>query len=75
MMTQSSGLKPSSSPASSIISRPAIKNKKNIDETFLFLFLPSVQRDLFLNYLDGVESTTLRDVFDAYMCANTQLMP
>jgi hypothetical protein len=43
------------------------KKQKNIDETFLFLFLPSVQRDLFLNYIDGVKSTTLRDVFDAYM--------
>jgi len=43
------------------------KKQKNMDETFLFLFLPSVQRDLFLNYIDGVESTTLRDVFNAYM--------
>jgi hypothetical protein len=43
------------------------KKQKNMDETFLFLFLPSVQRDLFLTYIDSVDSTTLRDVFDAYM--------
>ena len=43
------------------------KKQRNMDETFLFLFLPSIQRDLFLNYIDSVDSTTLRDVFDAYM--------
>jgi len=43
------------------------KKQKSLDETFLFLFLPSLQRDLFLNYIESVDSTTLRDVFDAYM--------
>jgi len=43
------------------------KKQKNLDETFLFLFLPSVQRELFLNYLDSVDTITLRDIFDAYM--------
>ena len=43
------------------------KKQRNMDETFLFLFLSSVQRDLFLNYIDSVSSTTLRDVFNAYM--------
>ena len=43
------------------------KKQKNLEETFLFLFLPSVQRELFLNYLDSVDTIKLRDVFDAYM--------
>jgi len=43
------------------------KKQKNLDETFLFLFMPSVQRELYLNYLDSVATITLRDVFDAYM--------
>jgi hypothetical protein len=43
------------------------KKQRNLDETFLFLFLPSVQRELFLNYLDTVDTVALRDVFDAYM--------
>jgi hypothetical protein len=47
--------------------RKGYKKQKTLEETFLFLFLPSVQRQLFLNYLDSVDSITLRDVFDAYM--------
>jgi len=43
------------------------KKQKNLDETFLFLFMSSVQRELYLNYLDSVATITLRDVFDAYM--------
>jgi len=43
------------------------KKQKNIDETFLFLFLPSLQSELFLNYLESIDAATLRDVFDAYM--------
>jgi len=43
------------------------KKQKNLDETFLFLFLPSIQRELFLNYLDTIDTVTRRDVFDAYM--------
>jgi hypothetical protein len=43
------------------------KKQKNIDETFLFLFLPSLQSELFLNYLESIDAVTLRDVFDAYM--------
>jgi len=37
------------------------------DETFPFVFLPSLQRKIFLNYIDSVESITQRDVFNAYM--------
>ena len=43
------------------------RKQRGQDEFFLFLFLPSVQREIFLNYLDSVESITLRDVLDAYM--------
>jgi len=43
------------------------KKQRNIEETFLFLFLPSLQQQLFLNYLDPVDSITRRDVIDAYM--------
>jgi hypothetical protein len=43
------------------------KKQKNLDETFLFLFLPSLQRKLFLHYLESIEALTLRDIFDAYM--------
>jgi hypothetical protein len=44
------------------------KKQKNLDETFLFLFLPSVQKKLFMTYIDGIGSSlTVRDVFDAYM--------
>jgi hypothetical protein len=43
------------------------KKQKNLDETFPFLFLPSVQNELFLAYLDSIDKITLRDIFNAYM--------
>jgi hypothetical protein len=43
------------------------KKQRNMDETFLFLFLPSVQNALFYKYLSGLDSIRLRDVLDAYM--------
>jgi hypothetical protein len=43
------------------------KKQKNLDESFLFLFLPSLQYELFLKYIESIEAVTLRDVFDAYM--------
>jgi hypothetical protein len=45
------------------------RKQKNLDETFLFLFLPFVQRKLFFNYLDSVHTITQRDIFNAYMTA------
>jgi hypothetical protein len=36
-------------------------------ETFPFILVPSLQKALFLKYLDSIQSITLRDVFDAYM--------
>jgi hypothetical protein len=43
------------------------KKEKKRDDAFLFLFLPSVQRVIFMDYLGSIRSLTLRDVFDAYM--------
>ena len=43
------------------------RKERKQDETFSFIFLPSLQKKIFLNYLDSVESLSLRDVFDAYM--------
>jgi Sulfotransferase family len=43
------------------------KKEKKRDDAFLFLFLPSVQREIFLHYLASLDAVTLRDVFDAYM--------
>ena len=42
------------------------KGKKH-ESTFPFIFLPSVQKEIFLRYIDSVGSLTLRDVFDAYL--------
>lgn len=47
--------------------RKGYKKQRNLDEAFHLLFLPSLQREIFLHYLDSVESITLRDVLDAYM--------
>jgi hypothetical protein len=37
------------------------------EDTFLLIFPPSLQRAIFLNYLNPIENPTMRDVFDAYM--------
>jgi len=42
------------------------KDKKH-NETFPFIFLPSLQRKIFLKYAGSIDPITLRDVFDAYM--------
>jgi hypothetical protein len=42
------------------------KGKKH-ERTFPFIFLPSVQKEIFLRYIDSFGSLTLRDVFDAYL--------
>jgi len=47
--------------------RKGYRKQRGQDEFFLFLFLPSVQREIFLHYLCSVKSITLRDIFDAYM--------
>jgi hypothetical protein len=43
------------------------KKEKKRDDAFLFLFLPSVQREIFLDYVGSIHPLTLRDVFDGYM--------
>ena len=43
------------------------KKEKKRDDAFLFLFLPSLQREIFLNYVGSIDSLTLRDVLDGYM--------
>jgi len=47
--------------------RKGYRKQRGQDEFFLFLFLPSVQREIFLNSLGPVKSVTLREIFDAYM--------
>jgi len=54
---------------SSVLShfKKGYKKEKKRDDAFLFLFLPSVQRAIFLDYLGSIDSLRLRDVFDGYM--------
>ncbi len=47
--------------------REGYKKEKEDKETFPFIFIPSLQREIFLKHLDSVQFITLRDVFDAYM--------
>jgi hypothetical protein len=48
-------------------SKGGYKKERKQDEVFPFIFMPSVQRRVFLRYLSSVDSITWRDVFDAYM--------
>jgi hypothetical protein len=43
------------------------KRGREDKQTFPFVFISSLQREIFLNYLNSIQSITLRDVFDAYM--------
>ena len=47
--------------------REGYKRGGEDNETFPFIFIVSLQREIFLNYLDSIQSITLRDVFNAYM--------
>jgi hypothetical protein len=47
--------------------REGYKQTKEDKETFPFVFIPSLQKKIFLNYIDAVQSMTRRDIFDAYM--------
>jgi hypothetical protein len=47
--------------------REGYRAGKNHDATFPFIFLPSLQRKIFLRYIDSAPTIILRDVFDAYM--------
>ena len=43
------------------------KKEKKREDAFLFLFLPSVQREIFLDHVGSIDSPTPRDIFDGYM--------
>jgi hypothetical protein len=43
------------------------KKMAKYKDTFLFIFLPSLQKEIFLNYVDSITAIAGRDVFDAYM--------
>lgn len=43
------------------------KKMEKYEDTFLFIFLPTVQREIFFRYLKTASVITQRDVFDAYM--------
>ncbi|CAB1056248.1 hypothetical protein D1BOALGB6SA_984 [Olavius sp. associated proteobacterium Delta 1] len=47
--------------------RYGYKKMAKYKDTFLFIFLPSLQKEIFLKYVDSVAAVTRRDVFDAYM--------
>jgi len=47
--------------------REGYKMEKEDKETFPFVFISSLQREIFLNYIDSVQSMKMRDIFDAYM--------
>jgi hypothetical protein len=47
--------------------RYGYKKMEKYTDTFLFIFLPALQREIFLKYLDSVKANTIREVFDAYM--------
>jgi hypothetical protein len=47
--------------------RDGYKKMEKYEDTFLFIFLPSLQRDIFTTCLASRESVALRDVFNAYM--------
>lgn len=43
------------------------KKEPTSDTTFPFIFIPYVQKKIFFNYLDKLNSIQLRDIFNAYM--------
>jgi len=43
------------------------KKGKRSEYAFPFIFLPPLQKQIFLKYLNSIESIKLRDIFDAYM--------
>ncbi len=47
--------------------RYGYKKMAKYEDTFLFIFLPYLQKKLFLEYLESIDKINQRDVFDAYM--------
>ena len=52
--------------------RHGYKKMEKYKETFLFIFLPSLQKKIFLKYLTSIKTVARRDVFDAYMTSYFQ---
>lgn len=47
--------------------RHGYKKMEKYEDTFLFIFPPSLQKTLFLKYFESIDNIRQRDVFDAYM--------
>ena len=47
--------------------RYGYKKMAKYEDTFLFIFLPQLQKKLFLKHLESIVKINQRDVFDAYM--------
>jgi hypothetical protein len=47
--------------------RYGYKKMEKYKDTFLFLFLPSLQKKIFLKYFESIAKINQRDVFNAYM--------
>jgi len=47
--------------------RYGYKKMAKYEDTFLFIFLPYLQKKLFLKHLESIDKVNQRDVFDAYM--------
>ena len=47
--------------------REGYRRGREDNKTFPFVFLASLQREIFLSYLGSIQPITQRDVFDAYM--------
>jgi len=43
------------------------QKERGADITFPFIFMPALQKRIFLHYLDTIDGIKLRDVFNAYM--------
>ena len=47
--------------------RHGYKQEKEDKETFPFVFISSLQKEIFLNYFNSIQAITKRGIFDAYM--------
>jgi hypothetical protein len=47
--------------------RYGYKKMEKYKDTLLFIFLPSLQKAIFLKYFESIDKISQRDVFDAYM--------
>jgi hypothetical protein len=47
--------------------REGYQKERNADVTFPFIFMPALQKRIFMHTLDAIDPITLRDIFNAYM--------